>query len=118
MSNYVSKKNAIGLKEIGFDLEVNAGHCIISNEIPELFVRTPVNYNEIDTRASMPDFLTASDWLAEKHNIVVSFATPKDTIVCETNSENDKDFTGTNHRNAAIAYAIQIVKARNGRRKR
>ena len=104
--SYVNLENAKGLKEIGFAQQCYA--FFNGNGDASLGDHHNVPHSEVVSR---PDFLTAADWLAEKHSVCVSFPTPVDSIVYA--GEVDKDFTGTNHRNAAIAHAISVIKKRN-----
>lgn len=107
--NNVNKDNAIGLKEIGFDVPVLCYYNYESYDTEIYAVHYfSENHNLDDRLYSAPDFLTAADWFYKKRGIYISL-NPESTSISEDGMIAEVIST-PDHRNAAIAAAIKMVK--------
>lgn len=105
--NYVNKDNAIGLKEIGFQEQCFAFFM----ERGDGMIGDHYNCWELCT-VSRPDFLTAADWFFPNHSIEIIFSVYRTKLFSHITGEYIGVFGAgdTDHRNAALAAAIKMVK--------
>lgn len=111
--NYVNKENAIGLKEIGFDVPCRDYYQKHSKTIYFGDLEKP--NNKSNDCYSAPDFLSAADWFYDKHNIEIAFRKSVSFVFYNTAKDvfGKKDtFRESDHRNTALAAAIKRVKER------
>ena len=102
--NYVNLENARALKELGFDVPCVIGYTESGKET----IDTAFNKNIYSSEISAPDFLTAADWLKEKHDIYIWFS----SVVTIVTKPDERWFSEPDHRNKAITYAIEQIKSR------
>src|SRR5574343_472943 len=97
--NNVNKDNAIGLKDIGFDVPT-PGYWNTEVLPNELMFDPPGEQGSVYINA--PDFLSAADFLFDKHNIEIAFRKSVSFVFYEGDNDvfGKKDtFRQADHRN-------------------
>lgn len=121
MSNYVNRANAEGLKEIGFDVPVSGHYHIHVNRDVPFFESPAKNFNQYQGEFSAPDLLTAADEIYSLGSgIEITFRANYTYVFnpfAEGEAENRFSEVDGDHRNAALSYAIQLIKNRHSETK-
>lgn len=108
---HVNRQNAIGFRAIGFNEKTYAAYTC--DDKGSIFSE-PYYWNASQDAFAAPDFLRAADWLRKEHGIMIAFYW-HDTWLMEEGeiyTVKMRQSAGDDHRNAAIAHAILIVKER------
>lgn len=116
MSNYVNLENAKALKELGFDVPVT-GYYDGVRDVLMYSIREKTN-GHFHGLISAPDFLTAADWIYKITDGSIALNLFAGMSSVWKGAERIVFKEASDHRNAAIAYAIQQIKARKNADKR